>query len=73
MPAKKKTTQKKQSAKQAKPKTKVVYRTRYVERPQKKSNNPFRETEEMVIGGAGLMIGASVLGGVSRSLNGMGK
>jgi hypothetical protein len=81
MPAKKKTTKKKptkkQPAKQAQQKPKVVYRTKkvYVERPQRRSDDddPFRETSRMVMGGAGLMIGASILGGVGRELNGMGR
>jgi hypothetical protein len=57
MAAKRKTTKK-----QAKPKTKVVYRTKkvYVERKGNNDDNPFGETTKMVGQGMGTLMGVTI-------------
>lgn len=62
MPAKKKSTKK-----QAKPKTKVVYRTKtvYVER---KDSNPFTGVNKTLVEGTGAIVTIGVAGAVVKGL-----
>jgi hypothetical protein len=55
-------TKKKTTKKQAKPKTKVVYRTKkvYVEKKNNNDDNPFGETTKMVGQGMGTLMGVTV-------------
>ena len=76
MPAKKKTTQKKSTkkhpVKKTQTKTKVVYRTKYVERSRRRrseEDDPLNDSSRLIRSGMGLMIGASLIGAVGRSLN----
>lgn len=65
-------TQKKKSTKRtAKPKTKVVYRTKkvYVERKDHDDENPFKGVNQMIGTGMGAVIGISMAGAVAKGLN----
>lgn len=63
---KKKAPVKKKSKAQAKPKTRVVYRTRTV-----RENNPFGDVNKMVVSGMGMTMGLGMMGMMGATMSNM--
>lgn len=64
MAAKHKTTKK-----QAKPKTKVVYRTKtvYVKQKDNEDDNPFKQTNQMIGTGMTAIVGIGMAGAIAKA------
>jgi hypothetical protein len=62
MVAKKKTTKK-----QAKPKTKIVYRTKKVYVEKEEDDNPFKQTNQMIGTGMAAVVGLGMAGAIAKA------
>jgi hypothetical protein len=63
------TTKRKTTKKQAKPKTKIVYRTKKVYVEKEDNDNPLQGVNQMIGTGMGAVIGIGVASAIAKGLN----
>ena len=61
------TTKHKTTKKQAKPKTKIVYRTKKVYVEKEEDDNPFKQTNQMIGTGMAAVVGLGMAGAIAKA------